>query len=62
MTAPGRSSRPAASLGGAYAVSQDSVPHTYAFYTLPLGTWDATTTFDPAVHGRALDDPARPRR
>jgi 4-amino-4-deoxy-L-arabinose transferase-like glycosyltransferase len=47
--------------GGAYAVSQDSVPHTYAFYTLPLGSWDATTMFDPAVHGPALDDPARPR-
>jgi 4-amino-4-deoxy-L-arabinose transferase-like glycosyltransferase len=47
--------------GGAYAVSQDSIQHTYAFYALPLGTWDATTTFDPAVHGPALDDPARPR-
>ena len=47
--------------GGAYAVSQDSVPHTYAFYALPLGSWDATTTFDPAVQGSALDDPARPR-
>jgi Dolichyl-phosphate-mannose-protein mannosyltransferase len=47
--------------GGAYAVSEDSVPHTYAFYALPLGTWDATTTFDPAVHGPALDDPARLR-
>jgi hypothetical protein len=42
-------------------VSQDSVPHTYAFYALPLGSWDATTTFDPAVQGSALDDPARPR-
>jgi len=47
--------------GGAYAVSRDSVPHTYAFYALPLGTWDATTAFDPAVHGPALDDPAQPR-
>jgi 4-amino-4-deoxy-L-arabinose transferase-like glycosyltransferase len=47
--------------GGAHAVSQDSVPHTYAFYALPLGPWDAATTFDPAVHGPALDDPARPR-
>ena len=42
-------------------MSQDSVPHTYAFYALPLGTWDATTTFDPAVHEPALDDPAQPR-
>jgi len=47
--------------GGAYAVSQDSVPHTYAFYALPLGTWDATTTFDPAVHEPVLDDPAQSR-
>jgi hypothetical protein len=47
--------------GGAFAVSGDSVPHTYAFYALPLGTWDATTTFDPAVHGPALDDPAQSR-
>jgi hypothetical protein len=47
--------------GGAYAVSADSVPHTYAFYALPLGSWDAATTFDPAVHGPALDDPAQSR-
>jgi len=47
--------------GGAFAVSRDSVPHTYAFYALPLGGWDAVTTFDPAVHGPALDDPAKAR-
>jgi 4-amino-4-deoxy-L-arabinose transferase-like glycosyltransferase len=47
--------------GGADAVSSDSIPHTYAFYVLPLGSWDAVTTFDPGVHGPALDDPARRR-
>jgi 4-amino-4-deoxy-L-arabinose transferase-like glycosyltransferase len=47
--------------GGAYAVSIDSVPHTYAFYALPLGGWDARTTFDPAVHDAALDDPSQRR-
>ena len=47
--------------GGAFAVSAASVPHTYAFYALPLGGWDAVTTFDPAVHGPVLDDPAQAR-
>lgn len=47
--------------GGADAVSRESVPHTYAFYALPLGSWDAVTAFDPVIHGPALDDPARPR-
>jgi 4-amino-4-deoxy-L-arabinose transferase-like glycosyltransferase len=47
--------------GGAFAASRDSVPHTYAFYALPLGSWDATTDFDPAIHGPALDDPAKAR-
>jgi hypothetical protein len=47
--------------GGAFAVSRESVPHTYAFYALPLGSWDAATAFDPAIHGPALDDPARLR-
>ncbi len=47
--------------GGAFAVSRDPLPHTYAFYALPLGSWDAATAFDPAVQGAALDDPAQPR-
>ena len=46
--------------GGAYAVSADSITHTYAFYTLPLGPWEATTTLEDA-HRRMLDDVARPR-
>ena len=47
--------------GGAYAASDVSVTHTYAFYALALGPWQATTAFDPAVHGPALDDPAQAR-
>ena len=47
-------------VGGAYAVSADSITHTYAFYTLPLGPWEATTTIEDA-HRRMLDDVARPR-
>jgi 4-amino-4-deoxy-L-arabinose transferase-like glycosyltransferase len=47
--------------GGAHAVARDPLPHTYAFYALPLGSWDTATTFDPTVHGPALDDPAQPR-
>ena len=33
-------------------------PAHYAFYALPWARWEAATTFDPAVHGLALDDPA----
>jgi hypothetical protein len=48
-------------VGGAYTVSEGSVPHIYAFYTLPMGPWTATTTLDAAFPGHALDDPARPQ-
>lgn len=48
-------------VGGAYTVAEGSVPHIYAFYTLPMGPWNATTTLDAAFPGHALDDPARPQ-
>ena len=47
--------------GGAFVVAHDPIPHSYAYYALPLGGWDVAPVFDPRIQGAALDDPAQPR-
>ena len=47
--------------GGAYGVSSDPLPHTYAYYFLPLGSWTNPSPPDLAAVSRLVDDP-RERR
>jgi 4-amino-4-deoxy-L-arabinose transferase-like glycosyltransferase len=42
--------------GGAYAVSPTPLPHTYAYYLMPLGTWEVSPTLDAQAAARALDE------